>query len=104
MNLRDSIHSTEITAQELEIAREELAWRLRSGRKVDRCTLFDLIDSELNGERYKIVLEEICGLLTDPDRSTAAKAELVRDGFIERYLSIREDLVQELAEEMRWES
>lgn len=78
-------------------AKDELADRLRDGKSVGGCELIDLLDSELDGERYKIALQEVVGLLLDTGMETAAKADQVRDGIIERYLESPKG--QELIEE-----
>ena len=74
-------------------AREEFEDKLKAGKSVRGCFLRDLIDSELQGERYKILLEDFEGLLL-----TEAGAERIREGLIERFL--KPEWIQERAEEI----
>lgn len=100
MNMNDSIHADRML--DLKGAREALAEKLKDGKRVGGCDLFNIIDTELNGERYRVVVESFWSLLlmeTD-DCMVRAEKDKMRDGFIERYLDQHEDLVREEAAQM----
>lgn len=87
-------------------ARDSLSEKLRDGKRVGGHDLFDIIDSELNSDRYKIILEEFWSLISseEDDALLRARAHKTRDGFIERFLDSRPELVEEEAIEMAQEA
>lgn len=93
----DSIHAERML--DLQGAKELLGELLRDGKRAGRFDLADLIELEINSERYRILLQEFADLLLNTGPETAAKADLIREGFIERFLSANEDLIHEQAEE-----
>lgn len=90
----------------LEQAREDLTEKLRDGEKVGGSDVWDLMDCEINSDRYRILLEGLgcllLGGLNVEACDRAAKADSLRDGLIERYLStgLGEEAVTERAEEI----
>lgn len=78
---------------------EALTERLKDGKRVGRSDFFDLLDSELNSGRYRIVLEDLGSLLLGGDAACddRAAADKIRDGMIERYLNAHPELVEEEA-------
>lgn len=96
------VHRGDIPKWVLDQAREDLAEKLRAGETVGRCAIHDLLDCELNGERYKIILDEMMGVLRAPRGEHGAKADAVVEGLIERYLSLGlgEEAVHERAEDI----
>lgn len=82
-----------------EQARDSLAEDLRFGKKVDRCTLKDLIECELD-QRFEFAAPEVSGLLVaeEPDRSLYITR--FHDRLINEYLDTKEDLINELAADM----
>lgn len=78
-------------------ARQELTEKLLDGKEVGRCNLRDLIDSELNSERSRILITDFEALLL-MDSGRDYKADEIRDGLIERYLESPrcQDIVQDL--------
>ena len=96
-NLDRDVHDAadgELRAQAIE----SLTYKIISGKH--RNGIFELLDSELNGERYKILLEEITTLLLNESGEREYLAEKIRDGLIERYLSVHGDLVEEEASDI----
>jgi hypothetical protein len=81
-----------------EQAIESLTYKIMSGKH--RNGIFELLDSELNTDRYKILLEEITMLILNESGEREYLAEKIRDGLIERYLSTHGDLVEEEANEI----
>ena len=80
---------------------ESLSEKIKSGKH--RNGVFELLDSELNGERYKIVLEEITTLLLNESGEREYLADQMVAGLIERYLSTKGDLIEEEAAELERE-
>ena len=80
---------------------ESLSEKIKSGKH--RNGVFELLDSELNGERYKIVLEEITTLLLNETMEREDIADRIVSGLIERYLSTKGDLIEEEAAEIERE-
>lgn len=78
-------------------AREELTEKLREGKEVGGCNLRDLIDGEWNGERERILVTDFESLLL-MSSGRDYKADQIRDGLIERWLSTPrcQDIIQEL--------
>lgn len=101
MSARDSIYDS---AEKLmkhfgEQAREALIEKLKDGKKVGRCDLLDVLDCELNGERYRITLQEIFGLLMgETGKTRDYQADQIIQGICERYVDSHPDLVEEEAE------
>lgn len=88
---------------DLKRAKEELAEKLREGKKVGGSDVYDILDSELNGERYRIVLGALSHLLLGSrEFSRDELAEGLRDSLIERWLDSGhcEMAVSDLAEEI----
>ena len=79
-------------------AMENLAERIKSGKHKNG--IFELLDSELNTDRYKILLEEITTLLCNETVEREAMADKIVAGLIERYISVHGDLVEEEANEI----
>lgn len=83
-------------------AREELTEKLKDGKRVGRCTLFDLIDCELQSDFYKSLIEDVGSLLMGCERySRDEQAEKIMEGLIERYLDSHPDLIADEAVEIR---
>jgi hypothetical protein len=79
-----------------EQAIESLTYKITYGRH--RNGIFELLDSEINSERYKILLEEITTLLLNESGKREYLADQMVAGLIERYLSVHGDLIEEEAE------
>lgn len=80
---------------------ENISNRIKSGK--GRIGVFELLDIELSGERYKILLEEITTLLCNETVEREAMADQMVSGLIERYISVHGDLVEQEAEEIEAE-
>ncbi len=95
-------HSGDLPKWALEQAHDDLAEKLRAGEQVGRCDLRDLLDCEVNSDRYKILLDELMGVLRATRGEHGAKSDTLIEGLIERYLSagLGEDAVHEKAEEI----
>jgi hypothetical protein len=78
---------------------DNLTRKLEEGDQVGRCTFRDLIDSELNGDRAHLLLDDLDTLIRGEGGNDT------RDGFasrlmsklIERYLLNHPDLIEEEA-------
>lgn len=86
-------------------AREELAYRLSAGKRVGRCTLVDLILSDLAGERYKDAEIEVASILTVGfETNDSLEMAYQRNHYCERliaqWIEKCEDEVEELAVEI----
>lgn len=81
-------------------ARDALIEKLKNGKQVGRCDLHDLIDCELNSDRYCITRDELAHLLTADSGERAALADQCIQGLIERYLDTHPDLIEEEATEI----
>lgn len=77
---------------------ESLTDKIMSGKH--RNGIFELLDSELNTERAKILLEEITGLLCNETVEREYLADQIVAGLIERYISVNGDLVEEEANDI----
>ncbi len=77
---------------------ENISERIKEGK--NRMTVLDLLDGELNSERYKIVLGELADLLQAQHGEHGATADKIVDGLIERYISVHGDLVEDEAAEI----
>lgn len=88
-------------APDLKRAREELAEKLREGKKVAGLSMRDLIDCELNSERYQPFLSQITSLLlkANPDYSRDEVANSIMDSLIARHLDAHPEAVEEEAAE-----
>lgn len=87
---------------DIENARQYLTEKLIAGEKALGFFFYDLLDCELNSDRYKILLQELDTLLNkDGGNDTVSGcASTIRDGIIERFLDSNEDKVEELAAEL----
>lgn len=81
---------------------ESLTFKIKSGKS--RMGIFELLDCELSSERYKILLEEITGLLLNETCEREYIADQIVAGLIERYLSTKGDLVEEEAAQIEAEA
>lgn len=80
-----------------------LRWKILDGKHKNG--IFELLDSELNGERYKLILEAITQLLlADGINERDDLADKIRDGLIERYLLSHPELIEEEAAQIESES
>ena len=87
-----------ISADDRRQAREELADRLCDGKKVGGRDLWDLLDHELNTDRYRGHLETLGGLLLGCKANTRdEQAERLRDELIERHLDSVPGTIEECA-------
>lgn len=83
---------------DLHAAREELKWRIVSGKR--RVGVFELLESEVNQEpSCRNLLSKITDLLLDEEGQREALADQIRDGLVERYIDAHPELVEEIAEE-----
>ena len=81
-----------------EQAIASLTEKLKSGGKVGRCHLVDLLDAELDSrERYPIALPKVFQILTAESGERAALCDQFVDGLIERYLDSHPEFVEEEA-------
>lgn len=87
---------------DIENARQYLTEQLISGKKALGFFFYDVLDCELNSDRYKILLQELDTLLNkDGGNDTVSGcASNIRDGIIERFLDTHADKVEELAVEL----
>lgn len=83
----------------LEQAREDLVDRLKSGGTVGTLTLGDLIDSDLAGPRCEAATIEVRDIVLSEYPDTPLLQLRYVDAVIERYLTTKEELVHERAEE-----
>lgn len=76
---------------------EALTERLKDGKRIGRCDVWDLLDNELNTDRYRVLLEELGSLLVGGKEACDDRiaADKIRDGLIERYLTAHPELVEE---------
>lgn len=77
-----------------------LTERLKDGKRVGRCDLFDLLDCELNSDRYRILLADLFQLITAQSGEHGALADRIVEGLIERHLVTHDDLIEEEATEI----
>lgn len=78
-----------------EQAVENITERIKSGKS--RVGIFELLESELNGERSQIMLEEITILLLNESGERDDLAEKTVAGMIERWISVHGDVVEDEA-------
>ena len=76
-------------------AKDSLTEKLKDGKRVGRCDLHDLLDCELNSERYRIVRDDLMQILTAQNDSRPHLADRFIEGLIERYLDSNPELVEE---------
>lgn len=88
-----------------EHAIQNLTERLQDGKRVGRFDLFDLLDCELNSDRYRILLEELGSLIIGGTEACdrAAQADKIRDGLIERFLLGHPELIEDEAAQIEHE-
>lgn len=90
-----------ISSDDRRQAREELADKLRDGKKVGGSDIWDLLDHELNTDRYRVLLETLGGLLLGCEAEERdQQAERLRDELIERHLDSVPHRVEEEAFEI----
>ena len=78
-------------------AKDSLTEKLKDGKRVGRCDLHDLLDCELNSERYRIVRDDLMQILTAQNDSRPHLADQFIEGLIERYLDSNPELVADEA-------
>ena len=76
-------------------AKDSLTEKLKDGKRVGRCDLHDLLDCELNSERYRIVRDDLMQILTAQNDSRPHLADQFIEGMIDRYLDSNPELVEE---------
>lgn len=76
---------------------DNLTWRLREGKDVGGHTLIALLDSELDGSRRNVLLQEFESLLTGKTAGDTRDYYAIQmvERLIERFLLGREDLIEE---------
>lgn len=90
----------EIPKRVLEQAREDLIERLKDGKTVGTLTVADLVDSDLMGPRHELAVVEVRQILLSEWPDTSLYQIRYIDAVIERYLTTKEELVRERAEEI----
>lgn len=94
------VHGGGIPKWALEQASEDLVDRLKSGRTVGTLTLSDLVDSDLAGPRADDAAREVREILLMEYPDTPLYQGRYIDAVIERFLTTREELIRERAEEI----
>lgn len=81
---------------------DNLSQKLQSGQRAGRCDFTEILDSELSGDRYQIILSELSALLLTTTGEREYLADQIRDGLIERYLNSANNtfLIEEEAAEI----
>ena len=83
-------------------ARQNLIERLHDGKTVGGLDLRDLIDGDLNGiPRAEFATLEITNLLLADSAERAAMADKYVEGVIDRYLTTKDDLVEQELEAIK---
>lgn len=93
MNAPDRNLHDEADGKLREQAIESLSEKIKSGKS--RIGIFELLDSELNTDRAKILLEEITTLLLNESGEREAMADKMVADLIARHLSTQGDLIEE---------
>lgn len=94
------IHRGELPKWVLEQAREDLVERLKGGKTVGTLTLGDLIDSDLAGPRCEDAAREVREILLKEYPDFPLYQGRYIDAVIERYLTTKDELVRERAEDI----
>lgn len=83
MNAPEKVVSLQDAADNLlrDEAMSNLKWRLVEGKEVGGMTFDGLLDIELDGERRRIVLDDLTNVLCGDKNK-----DEVRDGIVERFL------------------
>lgn len=83
---------------------QEARWHLEQdllfGKKAGNCALRDLIEIDLD-QNFQSASHEVSGLLTMEEPDRALSISRFHDRLITEYLNGQEDLIRELAAEMR---
>ena len=88
-------------------AMENLTYRLRDGKTVGKFNFRDLLDCEINSNRYRLLLDELDTLLCGEGGNDTRDgfADRMVEGIIERFLNDpkQDDLIEEEAAEIEAE-
>lgn len=101
MNAPDALHARRAPDRDIndaaagalrEQAIEAIADRIKAGKH--RLSIKDLLDCELQGERYTLTLGEVSQILTCDYHDRSIYIDKLHDGLIERYIGTHGDEVE----------